>query len=321
VRIDHYLEIDFTGVVKMSDAIGGVPLTMCDPIHDANTGLNLPAGPVNLEGQTALAFVRARYGLTGGGDLNRIKRQQQFMASMARKALASSTLFNLPSMISFYDDVASSLTTDMTSSQLTSLGLHYRHLDTSSIVFVTVPTYSAPKGDPFYEHLYWSTDEADALFSAIAADQSIPVVTTNGTSVGNVTLPRSAVSVTVLNGTATDGLARQVGDQLIAAGFRVASIGSATDVPVAKTTLTFEADHTSSAQTLASALAFTPAEVTTTGAGSTVTLTIGEDWTGLGTASPSAPASALASGLASPVPSAIAGLKATNAATNNCVQG
>ena len=92
VRIDNFLEIDFNGVVKMSKAIGGVPLNICEPIHDKNTGLNLPAGPVNLIGDQALAFVRARYGLTGGDDLHRIQRQQQFMASMVRKALSSHEL-------------------------------------------------------------------------------------------------------------------------------------------------------------------------------------------------------------------------------------
>ncbi|MDQ1496277.1 MAG: hypothetical protein QOG69_2760, partial [Actinomycetota bacterium] len=180
VRVDDYLEIDFTGVVKMSNALGGVVLTMCKAIHDSNTGLNLPAGPVNLKGQQALAFVRARYGLTGGDDLHRIQRQQQFMASMVRKALTSANFFDPTTMISFYSAVASSLSTDMNRTQLVDLALHYRHTDTSSIVFVTVPTYAAPKGDPFYQHLYWSEDEANALFTYIHDDRDIPVTTADG---------------------------------------------------------------------------------------------------------------------------------------------
>ena len=63
----------------------------------------------------------------------------------------------------------------MTSSQLLSLGLNYRHINTANIIFTTVPTYPAPKGDPFYEHLYWSKDEANALFSDIHDDIPIPV--------------------------------------------------------------------------------------------------------------------------------------------------
>ncbi len=313
VRIDNFLEIDFNGVVKMSKAIGGVPLNICSAIHDSNTGLNLAAGPVNLIGDQALAFVRARYGLTGGDDLHRIQRQQQFMASMVRKALSSANFFNPATMYNFYSAVAGSLSTDMTSSQLLSLGLNYRHINTSNIIFTTVPTYPAPKGDPFYQHLYWSEDEANALFSDIHDDIPIPVST--GTNVGNITLPRSAITVVVLNGTSTSGLARQVRDELTTAGFDVVSIGTATNSPVAKTTVSYVASHTTSMQTLASALTATPQEVLASSAGANIVLTIGADWAGVSTApaSSSAPASA--------APSAIPGLKATSATTNNCVQG
>jgi len=318
VRVDNYLEIDFTGVVKMSKAIGGVPLTMCTAIHDEHTGLNLPAGPVNLVGDQALAFVRARYGLTGGDDLHRIQRQQQFMASMVRKALQSANFFDPATMYSFYSAVASSLSTDMNRTQLLQLGINYRHTNTTNIVFVTVPTYAAPKGDPFYQHLYWSEDEANALFSDIHDDRAIPVA--QGTNVATVTIPRSAVTVKVLNGTTTDGLARQVRDDLTSAGFDVISVGTAGNAPVAKTTLSYQANHTTSMQTLASALKAVPQEVPDPSAGSSLILTLGQDWSGLAPASASPSAS---SAPGSPAASASIGpnLKATNATTNNCVQG
>jgi LCP family protein required for cell wall assembly len=321
IRIDNFLEIDFTGVVKMSKAIGGVPLNICEPIHDANTGLNLPAGPVNLIGDQALAFVRARYGLTGGDDLHRIQRQQQFMASMVRKALSTANFFNPATMYNFYSAVASSLSTDMTSSQLLSLGIDYRHTTTANIVFVTVPTYPAPKGDPFYEHLYWSEDEANALFADIHDDLPIPVA--SGSNVANITIPRSSVSVEVLNGTSTDGLAREVRDQLSAEGFDVVSIGTATNAPVAHTSLAYQASHTTSMQTLAAALSGSPQEVLDSSAGSTIVLTLGQDWAGVATASPSpsAPASAAAASSSGPEASPIPNLKATNATNTSCVQG
>jgi LCP family protein required for cell wall assembly len=325
VRINDYLEIDFTGVVKMSKALGGVPLTICKPIHDSNTGLNLPAGPVNLIGDQALAFVRARYGLTGGDDLHRIQRQQQFMASMVRKALQSANFFDPATMYRFYSAVAGSLTTDMQSNQLTKLALQYRHTDTSSIVFVTVPTYPAPKGDPFYQHLYWSEDEEKALFSDINNDRAITVTNTGGTNVGSVTIPRSSVQVKVLNGTGTNGLARQVRDELLNEGFDVVSYGSASSDAVVKTTVTYEASRTTSMQTLVGALATQPNEVVDTSAGPSITLTVGQDWAGLAkpSPSPSPTTSEAASAPASPGASVTAtpDLKATSATTQNCVQG
>jgi LCP family protein required for cell wall assembly len=322
VRIDHYLEVDFTGVIKMSDALGGVPLTMCEPIHDANTGLNLPAGPVNLKGTTALAFVRARYGLTGGDDLHRIQRQQQFMASMARKALSSSNFFNILSMNKFYGDVASSLTTDMGSRQLIDLALRYRHIDTDQIVFGTVPVYAAPKGDKWYQHVYWSQDEAKALFTAIRDDRPLNTTTAGGQQVAELTVPPSQVSVRVLNATTRNNLAHDVANELAAKGFRIAGIASAATM-ADTTSISYAVSRTTSADTLASALGAPPEHKVVQTDSSTLTLTIGADWAGLATASPTAStAPSPSSAAGSPSAAAtIPGLKATNAATDTCVQG
>jgi len=323
VRIDHYLEIDFTGVMKMSTALGGVPLTMCEAVHDPYTGLTLPAGPVNLKGLQALQFVRARHGFPGGDDLHRIQRQQQFMASMARKALESSTLLNLPSMYSFYNDVASSLTTDMNNNDLVSLAYDHRHMDTDNIVFATVPTYSPPKDSKWAQNLFWDDDAAKALFDAIIADRPLSTTTTaNGQNVATLTVAPSAISVQVLNGTTQNNLAHDVANELSNKGFMIAGIGSATDVPVAKTTISYAANLTNSAKTLAAALGVAPEDVESSTSTSTITLTIGQDWAGLASAPPSAPASASSSGTAgSPSAAPIPGVKTTTATTDHCVEG
>ncbi|ABK52185.1 cell envelope-related transcriptional attenuator [Acidothermus cellulolyticus 11B] len=323
IYIDHYLEIDFEGVIKMSNALGGVPLTICSPIHDAHTGLNLPAGPVLLKGQQALAFVRARYGLTGGDDLHRIQRQQQFMAAMVRKALSTSNFFDPVHMYEFYSAVAGSITTDMSSSQLINLAMRYRHINTQNIVFATVPTYPAPKGDKWYYHLYWSTDEADLLFRYIRDDQPLNATPSGGHNVATITVPPSEVTVEVLNGTATNGLARQVADQLAAEGFRIAGVGNASSIPVAKTTISYPASRTDSMKTLAGALAVTPQETLDTSASNVLVLTIGTDWAGLAASSPTpSPALSASPGSPSATPSlGPLGVPTTNAADTQCVQG
>jgi LCP family protein required for cell wall assembly len=326
VFIDHYVEIDFTGVVAMSNALGGVPLTMCEPISDSHTGLNLPAGPVNLKGQQALEFVRARYGLTGGDDLHRIQRQQQFMASMARKALDSANFFDAIKLYSFLNAVASSLTTDMSNSSLISLARTYQHIKTSNIVFVTVPTYPAPKGDKWYEHVYWSTDESDALFSAVRADETLATTTSGGSKVATISVPRSQVTVNVLNGTGADGLAGDVADQLRSQGFRIGTIGDAPDIPVAKTTIVYGPSRSDSERTLSSALAAAPVAQLNNTSATSLTLTVGQDWKGLSTgSSSSASAAPVASGSAASSPSSVAsgtaGIPTTSATNTSCVEG
>ena len=83
--IEFAAAIRWTGVINMSDAIGGVDVCVAGDINDGNTGLHLTAGTHTLQGAEALQFLRIRHGIGDGSDLGRISNQQQFMSSMVRK--------------------------------------------------------------------------------------------------------------------------------------------------------------------------------------------------------------------------------------------
>ncbi|MBW8822470.1 MAG: LCP family protein, partial [Streptomyces sp.] len=53
VKIDHYLEVDFTSFMKTVDVLGGVEICNADPLKDAYTGLDLAAGRHRLMGGQA----------------------------------------------------------------------------------------------------------------------------------------------------------------------------------------------------------------------------------------------------------------------------
>jgi len=92
--IDHYGEINLAGFVELTDALGGVPVCLNKPVHDDTySGLNLPAGYQTVTGPMALAFVRQRHGLEGG-DLDRIARQQAFIAGLAQRLQSEGALTN-----------------------------------------------------------------------------------------------------------------------------------------------------------------------------------------------------------------------------------
>ncbi|MGV8885639.1 MAG: LCP family protein [Microbacteriaceae bacterium] len=85
--------ITFGGVIKMSNAVGGVKVCTAGPIVDPKSGINLPrAGTWNLKGKSALAFLRARHGVGDGSDLTRISSQQVFLSSLVRTLKSSDTL-------------------------------------------------------------------------------------------------------------------------------------------------------------------------------------------------------------------------------------
>ncbi len=92
-EIDHYAEINLAGFVELTEALGGVPVCLNKRVHDDYSGVDLPAGYQTVTGPMALAFVRQRHGLEGG-DLDRIARQQAFIAGLAQRVESEGTLTN-----------------------------------------------------------------------------------------------------------------------------------------------------------------------------------------------------------------------------------
>jgi LCP family protein required for cell wall assembly len=105
IPIDRYIEINFTAFADLVDALGGVTIDFPTPAIDEGSGLNIQqAGPNELDGEQALAFVRSRKyqevidGVpqgTSGSDLERIVRQQQFLREVLKEAGSSRNPFHL----------------------------------------------------------------------------------------------------------------------------------------------------------------------------------------------------------------------------------
>lgn len=91
IEIDHYAEVGLLGFVLLTDAVKGVDVCLNEPVDDEMSGAKFPAGEQTLNGAQALSFVRQRYGLPRN-DLDRIVRQQAFMASLVNKVLSTGTL-------------------------------------------------------------------------------------------------------------------------------------------------------------------------------------------------------------------------------------
>ncbi|MCI2422197.1 LCP family protein [Saccharopolyspora sp. K220] len=97
IRIDHYAEINLLGFYELTEAVGGVDVCLQQATSDKDSGADFAAGQHTISGGDALAFVRQRHGLPRG-DLDRIVRQQVFMAALANKVLSTGTLTD-PAMI------------------------------------------------------------------------------------------------------------------------------------------------------------------------------------------------------------------------------
>ena len=120
---------------------------MCLPyaIRDPASKLNLPAGKSVVHGAQALAFVRERH-IGYGSDLQRINRQQVFLASLAQKIKQSSSLTNPAKLYTLVHDIASSLTTDtgLSFNDMYAIANSLKGLSTSALQFVMAPVVPYP---------------------------------------------------------------------------------------------------------------------------------------------------------------------------------
>ena len=138
LRITHFASVNLAGFADVSEAIGGVPVCLRAPVDDPYSGLVLPAGPQMVSGTQALAFVRQRHGLPGG-DLDRITRQQVFLASAANRLLSAGTLANPFALDRLTGVLARSVTLD-SGWDVLSFATQMQGLSAGSVTFRTIPT-------------------------------------------------------------------------------------------------------------------------------------------------------------------------------------
>lgn len=175
LRIDHYVELNFVGFVRMVDALGGVEICTKKDIDDPKSHLTLPAGTHVLDGVDSLKFVRTRV-FDGLGDLGRMKRQQEFVSAMLRKATSAGVLLNPVKMVDFINSALDSVVTDEGLSQgdLLTLGKQLRNLSASNVRTLTIPLkYYNYNKNGVSAAVLWDPVLAPELFERIKNDEAL----------------------------------------------------------------------------------------------------------------------------------------------------
>ena len=140
ITVDHYAEIGLLGFVLLTDAVGGVDVCLKEKVNEPLSGANFPKGRSTLKGSQALSFVRQRHGLPRG-DLDRITRQQAYMASLVNKVLSSKTLTDPSALNRINDAVERSVVLDQ-GWDVMSLATQMQDLAGGNIKFQTIPVTS-----------------------------------------------------------------------------------------------------------------------------------------------------------------------------------
>ncbi len=240
IRIDDFIELNFTGFISVINALGGVEVCLPTAIRPSSYDhLSLSPGRHFLYGYKALEFWRLREDFGLGSDLQRIQRDQLLMVGLVQRILKSGVLHSLTKTYSIISAIvrAHALTTDtgLTPSKILQIGSSLSGISRKSVQFVEVPTVAYPPNQNWVE---LDTTQDPKLFSAVAHDVRLPKVhkgrqAKNGKGSGGKgsTAPKlltaSKVNVEVLNGSGVSGIAGATGTALTARGFHVVGAASA----------------------------------------------------------------------------------------------
>ncbi|MGW6870265.1 LCP family protein [Streptomyces sp. NPDC054904] len=317
VYIDHWMTIDFSGVVQMADAIGGVPVCVKDNVWDralgtdgGGSGLKLPAGTTKVKGEQALQWLRTRHAFSS--DLGRAQAQHMYMNSMMRELKGQNAFTDVGRITALAEAGTKALEVSEeigSVKKLFNLTMELKHVPTNRITMTTMPTFPDPRD---VNRLVVNTADAEKLWTMLRKDiafdkngapkapdaspsaqpsagspQPAASPTQSGAPVQESSkapvTPNDKIAVHVVNGTAAGmPLAPQrasaITEALVAKGFTSARADSAL-TPEKTTVVRYPtADLADEAQSVAAALGIPASAAQQSAQVSRITLIVGADW-------------------------------------------
>ncbi|MEU2676973.1 LCP family protein [Streptomyces sp. NPDC007107] len=293
ITIDHFMMIDFEGVVSMADAVGGVPVCVDANIYShtstgKGSGLKLKEGTTSVQGKQALQWLRTRYGFEDNTDLGRTKAQHQYLNSMVRELRKGTKLTDPGKLMDLAEAATGALTVDKgldTVKKLYDLAEELKKAPTDRITMTTMPNVYGT--GQFSGRVYPKAEEAEQVFRMIREDVPLDGKASKRRTpvVKDQAAPTAEIAVSVRNATSTDtlgpaqGRATTVKDLLTDAGFAKATIDSQNVEAAARTGVLYpSADLEGDAQAVAKALGIPVSQVKKSTDVSGIVLSVGADW-------------------------------------------
>jgi LCP family protein required for cell wall assembly len=169
LRVDSYVEIGFGGFVNIIDSLGGIQMCLPKAIKDQDSHLDLPKGCQNLDGTSALGYVRMRKA-DPRGDIGRMERQREMLSAVANKAASPATVLNPVKYWNLCNAGTQALTLDEDTSLFGfgRLALAMRSISNGNGYTLAVPIADANASTSAGSAMLWDEEKAKALFSDLA---------------------------------------------------------------------------------------------------------------------------------------------------------
>lgn len=210
VSVDHYAEVGLLGFALLTDAVGGVDVCLKHAVSEPLSGARFRKGRQTLDGPQALSFVRQRHGLPRG-DLDRITRQQVYMASLAQKILSSQTLTDAGKLSELQNAVSRSVMLD-DGWDVIGFAEQLKDLSGGNVKFTTIP---------IADDQAWSDDGTQSVLGIDTAQVHSYVDRLLGNKpTTDSENPRAGYTVDVVNAGTVEGLAGNVSRLLTDRGYQ-----------------------------------------------------------------------------------------------------
>lgn len=236
--IHYYVRIDFSGLEKIVDTLGGVTVNVENPIVDLSypaenmidfAPFRLSAGEQKLNGKIALKYVRSRHAAGAeGSDFARARRQQLLIEAVKDKAMSVGVLTNPKKITDLIGIVGDHVKTDISLSAFERFVELWKNIDTKSIV--TKVLDNGPDG-PLVSH---SGDERGSILLPRAGDFS-EVQAIAHSIFTDPYLRQEQAKISFINATGNLTVGKQVVKQLTSYGYKVID-NTASDQSIAKAT-------------------------------------------------------------------------------------
>jgi LCP family protein required for cell wall assembly len=214
VTVNRYAEVNLASFYEISQAIGGVAVCLNQAAKESHSGIDLPAGQQVISGAQALAFVRQRYDLPRG-DLDRIVRQQAFLAGMAQKVLSADTLANPAKLNALIDAIRKSVVISSGWDLLTFMQ-QLQGIAGGSVRFQTIPTgqnVMSAEGQSV------TLVDPDSVHDFVAGLIGPKTGASSVTTTGSATPGNDKITVDLRDGSGAPNLGASVLDELAGDGF------------------------------------------------------------------------------------------------------
>jgi LCP family protein required for cell wall assembly len=299
VYIDHWMMIDFAGVVRMADAIGGVDVCVRQNVWDHPTaavpggsGLKLTAGTHKVKGKQALQWLRTRH--AWGSDPLRARAQHMYLNSMLRTLKQQSVFTDTGRLMDLAEAATKSLKVSEeigSVKKLYDLAMQLKSVPTDRITSLTMPNVEDPRDS---NHLLpdgagaakvWQMLRDDVPFDGKGKGSGGKKGKPKEEATKTPSAPDDRIGVLVQNATGSStlapaaGRAGEVAQELVRKGFADAAKDTTAGLREGRTVVRYpSADLEGDAQRIAKSLGIPLSSVQRSTDVSGVTLVVGADW-------------------------------------------